>query len=32
MADRIELPAAIAESCILCSDKERNAFESRQNM
>ena len=32
MADRSELQAATADSCIFSSDKERNAFESRQNI
>lgn len=32
MADMSELQAATADSCILFSDKERNVFESRQNI
>ena len=32
MPDRSELQEATADSCILFSDKERNAFESRQNI
>ena len=32
MADRGEVQAATVDGCILFSDKESNAFESRPNM